>query len=163
MKKIFIIENQSNESVWSEGNRSVVGVEIFGLALKIRKLKGINPTLEGFLHILYKLHDELDAINNDFERISPYKTNVHVGFSGCKTWEISYLQKLDSFWIEKRNDILHVSCFGKVPNQDIFIPDLALIITDLVTQAGDTGEIKVKEIKPIEPETEDYICPVHFW
>ena len=159
MKKIFIIENQQNQSVWSEGNRSVVGIEVKNLTLKIRKLKGINLTLEGFLHILYKLHDELDKINNNYERISPYKTYLNEGLSGSKTWKISYLQKNDSFWIEKRKNILHVTCFGKVPDQNIFVPDLALIITDLVLQSGDTGEIKLTEVKIIEPEAEGYIWP----
>ena len=162
MKKIFIIENQSNESVWSEGNRSIIGIEIDGLAIKIRKLKGIDVTLEGFLHILYKLRDELGKINNDFVRISPYKTYCHEGFSDCKTWKISYLQKNDSFWSEKRKNILHISCFRKVPDQNIFIPDLALIIPELVNMAGDTGKIKVKEIEPIEPDVSGYIYPVPF-
>lgn len=159
MKKIFIVENQNNQSVWSEGNRSVVGVEVKNLTLGIRNLKGINITMEGYLHILYKLRDELDQINNNYERISPYKTYLNEGISGSKTWKISYLQKNDSFWIEKRKNILHISCFRKVPDQNIFIPDLALIIPELVIMAGDTQEIKLTEAKIIEPETQGYIWP----
>lgn len=159
MKKIFIIENQQNQSVWSQKNRSVIGIEIEDKALKIRKLKGIDVTLEGFLHIIQRMSTELSEINNGFKRISPYKMKMHEGFSGCRTWEMSYLYEHDGFWIEKKNEILYVSCFGKVPDQDIFIPDLALIILDLVSQSGDTGEIKVKEVEPIEPETTGYICP----
>jgi hypothetical protein len=161
MKKIFIIENQSNESVWSEGSRSIIGIEIDGLVLKIRKLKGIDVTLEGFLNILWKIHYDLDQINNNYERISPYKTYCYDGLSDCKTWKISYLQKNDSFWSEKRKNILHISCFRKVPNQNIFIPDLALIIPELVNMAGDNQEIKITETKVIEPEEEGYIWPTY--
>ena len=159
MKKIFIIENQQNKSVWSEGNRSIIGIEIKDLVLKIRKLKGIDVTLEGFLHILYKLRDELDQINNNYERISPYKTYLNDGLSGSKTWKISYLQKNDSFWSEKRKNIIHISCFRKIPEQNIFIPDLALIIPELVNMAGDTQEIKITETKIIEPEKDGYVYP----
>jgi hypothetical protein len=161
MKKIFIIENQDNKSVWSEGSRSIIGIEIDGLVLKIRKLKGIDVTLEGFLNILWKIHYDLDQINNNYERISPYKTYCYDGLSDSKTWKISYLQKNDSFWSEKRKNILHISCFRKVPNQNIFIPDLALIIPELVNMAGDNQEIKITETKVIEPEEEGYIWPTY--
>jgi len=159
MKKIFVVENQNNQSVWSEGNRSIVGIEIENCTLKVRTLKGIDPTIEGFLYVLREIREELNKINNEFVRKSPYKVNMKEGFSGCRTWEISYLQEHDGFWIEKRNDILRVSCFGKVPDQDIFIPDLALIIDDLLEATPAENDIRITEVEPITPETGGYTVP----
>jgi hypothetical protein len=159
MKKIFVIGNQQNQSVWTGGNRSVVGVEIEGKTLKIRKLKGINPTLEGFLYVLREIREELNKINNEFVRKSPYKIEKREGMSGCKKWEITFLQEKDGFWIEKRNVILHVSCFGKVPDQDIFIPDLALIIDDLLEATPPEHDIQIVETEPVTPETAGYVIP----
>ena len=159
MKKIFIVKNQNNKSVWSEGSRSVVGIEIEDRILKIRKLKGIDVTLEGFLYVLKELREELDKINNEFVRVSPYKVNMKEGVSGCRTWSISFLQEHDGFWIESRKDILHVSCFGKVPEQAIFVPDLALIIDDLLKATPAENDIRITEVEPIKPEMEGYILP----
>ena len=159
MKKIFIVKNQNNKSVWSEGSRSVVGIEIVDRTLKVRKLKGIDVTLEGFLYILKELREELNKINNEFVRVSPYKVNMKEGMSGCRKWELSFLQERDGFWIENRKDILHVSCFGKVPEQDIFIPDLALIIDDLLKATPAENDIQITEVEPVTPETGGYVLP----
>ena len=63
MKKIYVVENQKNESVWTGGNRSVVGVVLDeeSKTIKLNKIKGIDVTLDGFLLILKEMMEELST------------------------------------------------------------------------------------------------------
>lgn len=158
-KSVFVIENQPYYD--KKKARSVVGVKIVDDTLKIRKLKGIDPTVEGFLAVCDYIEKDLEAVNSDYKRKNPYKIDVWTGSSGCKEYYIDYVENIDGFWVDHRNSILYISCLGKIPDQDIFIPDLMLIRNDLKQEYNlENSGIVVRTANLIKTESlVEYILP----
>jgi len=156
MKKLYKVSNQPISGYYNDNDVSVVGWEIVDKNLIITNVKGINLTLEGFLQLCYLNRDYLTEIAKGYTRVCPYKVEDNSTYR-CK-YQIRYLIPKGNFFQEKLKDILYISSHGKLTNQTIFIPDLLLIVEDLIIKFG--RDCDIKEIQPIEnPEDHEFIIP----
>lgn len=157
---MFKITNQ-NEGVWSDATHTLLGWEIDDKNLIITKLKGCDVTFDGFLALCKRELNELEKACKDYERISPYKLEEKKINNRYKP-TIKYLVSRGNFWEKREQEILYVTCYWKLPDQVIFIPDLLLLLNEWKDIMDEEIEyIEIKEIEKFidDPEEHGYIIP----
>ena len=164
MRKIFVVENQKATG-WTEGTRSVVGLSLEGMELRLVVLKGINPTVEAVMTLITRdgvIPEETWKAACDYKRTAPYKVLKREGMSGCIEIFLSYLEEADGFFCERRSPVLYVSCFGKVGRVKVFLPDLLAATSELLrsfpeADLTDENGLVFREVEPIA--LDGYIVP----
>ena len=160
MKKIFKVTNQQ-PGAWSDSTHTLLGWEIDEHELIISKLKGCDITFDGFLTLCKRELNELEKACKDYKRVNPYKL-VEEKINNRYKPILRYLVPRGSFWEKREQVILYVTCYWKLPDQVIFIPDLLLLLNEWKDIMDNEIEyIEVKEIKNIiqDPEEYGYILP----
>jgi hypothetical protein len=159
MRKLYKVTQQEPVG-WSSmfnDHKSIVGWEICGKELYLTNVKGIDLTVEGFIALCQSHLDDLKKACEGYERVCPYKVEKSYCWNRM-CFKIKYLIRKGSFYQERVKDIIYLSCFEKLPNQLIFIPDLLLILDDLSKLFESCGV--VEEIQAIKnPEEEGFIMP----
>lgn len=160
VKKLYKIECQPTKG-WSSNPTSIVGWEIDGLTLRITNVRGQNITWEAFWQLVLKNRKQLEQAIKEagYERKCPYKVESY--FTYRQHYDIVYLQRKGNFWAKYQKGILYVSCVWKMPSQEIFIPDLMLLLSIERNFIDKKTKFPITEIKNIitDPEQLGFTYP----
>lgn len=157
MKKLFKVSNQPVRCYYNDNDVSVVGWEIRGKNLIITNVKGINLTLEGFLQLCYLNSFDLTNAVEGYTRVCPYKIEDNSVYRF--KLQIRYLIPKGNFYQERLKNIFYVTSNGKLISQIIFIPDLLIVLKDLIARFTKNNCIDIEEIQAIEPQDHGFIIP----
>lgn len=129
----------------------MVEVEIRNNVLILRNLKGTNIKMEGFVRLLQSQFKEELKEAAKYQRICPARIYEMSGSSGRRSYNIQYVEDKCGYTISRKKELIYISCFDKIAYVEVFLPDLVLVLPNLLEEANNiVKDISLVEVKPIK-------------